>query len=139
LLNPIHHADGPEAVARYKVEPYVMAADVYGQPPLTGRGGWTWYTGSAAWTYRVGLESILGFQLRGDRLVIDPCIPGDWPGFELTYRHRSSTYEIRVVNPGSVERGVRSLALDGTLQAAPSFPLADDGSVHEVRIVLGLP
>src|SRR5213078_1520648 len=84
LLNPIHHAATPEAVARYKVEPYVVAADVYGQAPHTGRGGWTWYTGSAAWLYRVALEDILGLRLRGRRLSVNPCVPASWSSFEVT-------------------------------------------------------
>ena len=137
LLNPIRHADSPEGVERYRVEPYVVAADVYGRRPHTGRGGWTWYTGSAAWLYRVGLESILGFRRQGDRLTLDPCIPDDWPGFEIIYRHRSATYRVRVENPHSVERGVRAVTLDGVPQAGAAIALADDGLVHEVRVTLG--
>src|SRR4029077_7523260 len=98
MLNPIHHSDSPEKVALYKVEPYVVAADVYGAPPHTGRGGWTWYTSSAAWLYRIGLEAILGFQLRGGRLQMEPCIPPDWSGYEITYRYRSATYKVAVKN-----------------------------------------
>ena len=97
----------------YKVEPYVVCADVYGAPPHTGRGGWTWYTGSASWLYRVALEAILGFHLEGDTLRLDPCIPRGWPGFEITYRHRSATYRVRVDNPAGTGRGVRSVTLDG--------------------------
>ncbi|MBX6313467.1 MAG: glycosyl transferase family 36, partial [Isosphaeraceae bacterium] len=137
LLNPIRHAETPEAVARYKVEPYVVAADIYGRPPHTGRGGWTWYTGSAAWLYRVGLEAILGFQRRGDRLALDPRLPGDWPGFEIVYRHRSATYRIVVENPHGVERGVPLITLDGQAHEGGEIPLADDGREHEVRVVLG--
>ena len=88
LINPIYHATTAEEVQHYKVEPYVVCADVYGAPPHTGRGGWTWYTGSASWLYRVAIETILGFQLRGGTLRIEPCIPPSWPGFELSYRHR---------------------------------------------------
>jgi cyclic beta-1,2-glucan synthetase len=137
LLNPIHHADSPEKLALYKVEPYVVAADVYGRPPHTGRGGWTWYTGSASWFYRVALEAILGFQLQGDRLLIDPCIPGDWPGFELVYRHRSATYRVVVENPDGVERDVRSVSVDGVVCADRAIPLADDAQEHQVRVVMG--
>ncbi len=136
LLSPVSHTATPEAVARYKVEPYVVAADVYGVPPHVGRGGWTWYTGSAAWLYRVGLESILGFHLEGDRLHLDPCIPAAWPGFEITYRHRSATYHIVVENPAKVERGVQSVTLDGAEQPNGVIPLAEEGT-HEVRVVLG--
>ena len=88
LINPVYHATTPEEVQHYKVEPYVVCADVYGAPPHTGRGGWTWYTGSASWLYRVALETILGFHLRGGTLRFEPCIPPSWPGFEMTYRHR---------------------------------------------------
>ena len=137
LLNPIHHASDPESTARYKVEPYVVAADIYGRPPHTGRGGWTWYTGSASWLYRVGLEALLGFRLRGTRLLLDPCIPGDWPGFEITYRHRSTIYHIAIENPDGVERGVRALTLDGRPLDGDAVDLADDGQVHEVRVTMG--
>ncbi len=137
LLNPIHHAATPEAVARYKVEPYVVAADIYGRAPHVGRGGWTWYTGSASWLYRVGLEAILGFHLEGDRLAIDPRIAPDWPGFEVRYRHRSSRYRIAVENPDRVELGVRSATLDGGPVDARAIPLVDDGADHEVIVTMG--
>ncbi len=137
LLNPIRHAATPEAVARYRVEPYVVAADVYSQPPHTGRGGWTWYTGSAAWLYRVGLEGILGFRKEGNALRLDPRVPPDWPGFEMTYVHGSATYHVVVENPEGVEQGVRSVTVDGTAQASPVIELADDGKRHEVKVVLG--
>jgi cellobiose phosphorylase len=96
LLNPIRHGQTPEEVARYRVEPYVVAGDVYSRPPHVGRGGWTWYTGSAGWLYRVGLEALLGLHRRGEKLVLEPCIPAAWAGFTLTYRYRSATYEVRV-------------------------------------------
>ena len=142
LLNPIRHAGDPvrRRSGVYKVEPYVVAADVYSRPPHVGRGGWTWYTGSAAWLYRVGLEAPPRLPLAGRPLAIDPCIPADWPGFEITYRHRSATYRIRVENPHGVERGVESVLIDGrsvTVTGEPAFDLADDGAVHEVRVVLG--
>jgi cyclic beta-1,2-glucan synthetase len=137
LLNPIHHAAKAEDVGRYRVEPYVVAADVYSQPPHTGRGGWTWYTGSAGWLYRVGLEAILGFGLRGSRLVLNPCIARQWPGFEITYRYRSATYHITVDNPHGVECGVRSVTVDGQARPGAVVELADDGRRHEVRVVLG--
>jgi cyclic beta-1,2-glucan synthetase len=137
LLNPILHASSPEAVARYKVEPYAVAADVYGVPPLTGRGGWTWYTGSAAWLYRVGLEAMLGFRKQGDRLRLEPCIPAGWPGFEITYRHHSATYHIVVENSQGVERGVSRVLLDGAPAPEGVVALADDGRAHEVRVLLG--
>ncbi|HET7233062.1 MAG TPA: glucoamylase family protein [Longimicrobium sp.] len=137
LLNPVLRATGAESVARYRVEPYVVAADVYGAPPHTGRGGWTWYTGSAAWLYRLGVEAILGLRRRGGELEIAPCIPSSWPGFEATYRHGTSTYEVTVENPGHVCRGVQELDLDGQALAGVRVPLADDGAVHTVRVRLG--
>ena len=137
LLNPVKHATDPESVARYKVEPYVVAADIYGRPPHTGRGGWTWYTGSASWLFRVGLEAILGFHLKGDRLAIDPRIPPSWPGFELTYRHGSGRYRVSVENPDGVEQGARSATLDGQGVDPSAIPLVDDGRDHEVVVRMG--
>jgi cyclic beta-1,2-glucan synthetase len=137
LLNPLSHSSTPEAVKRYKVEPYVVAADVYGVPPHTGRGGWTWYTGSASWLYRVGLESILGFRRQGNRLRLDPCIPAAWPGYEITYRYRSTTYHIVVENPLGVERGVGHVEIDGVEVQEGTVVLADDGQDHQVRVRLG--
>jgi cyclic beta-1,2-glucan synthetase len=144
LLNPIRHSASAEAVQGYKVEPYVVCADVYAEPPHVGRGGWTWYTGSAGWLYRAGLEALLGFQLRGNRLRIDPCVPRDWPGFQLTYRHRGkqhvSCYEMSVENPQRVCRGLASMEMDGqTLEAAEAVTLVDDGETHRLRVVLGHP
>ena len=135
LLNPILHSDSPEKVALYKVEPYVVAADVYGAPPHTGRGGWTWYTGSAGWLYRVGLEAILGFRLRGNRLHIKPCIPPTWQGYELTYRYGSATYHVSVENRG---RDVQELSIDGKPVLNSAIDLVDDGRLHEVLLILSM-
>ena len=134
LLNPINHADSPDKVAHYKVEPYVVAADVYGAPPHTGRGGWTWYTGSAGWLYRIGLEAILGFQLRGSRLKIEPCVTSGWPGYEITYRYGSATYHVVVENSSRSGRGIRSLTLDGQAVPGGAIDLANDGQRHEVGV-----
>jgi cyclic beta-1,2-glucan synthetase len=139
LLNPINHAATRADVQRYKVEPYVVAADIYSVPPHVGRGGWTWYTGSAGWLYRAGIESILGFRLQGDSLLLDPVIPTSWPRFELTYQHRSARYHITVENPQRVSRGVSSSTLDGNAlpSGAARVPLVDDGATHNVRVILG--
>ncbi|PYN82661.1 MAG: glycosyl transferase [Candidatus Rokuibacteriota bacterium] len=138
MLNPINHARTEAGVQRYKVEPYVVAADVYAEPPHVGRGGWTWYTGSAGWMYRAGLESILGFRLRGARLVIDPCIPRAWHGFEMVFRYRSARYDLVVENPRGVSRGVSSVEVDGvSIDGDLTIGLADDRATHRVRIVLG--
>lgn len=137
LINPIYHATTPEGVQRYKVEPYVACADVYGAAPHTGRGGWTWYTGSASWLYRVAIETILGFQLRGDTFHLEPCIPSDWPGFELKYRRGSTTYRILVDNSAGSGRGIQSVELDGQPLPGGIIPLTDDSKNHEVQVTLG--
>jgi cyclic beta-1,2-glucan synthetase len=137
LLNPIHHSADRQAAEKYRVEPYVVAADVYSLPPHTGRGGWTWYTGSAAWMYRVGLESLLGFQLHGNSLKIEPCLPRDWPGFEITFRRGNTTHRIVVKNTGHVQTGVRSVSLDGVACSAGEILLASDGKVHQVLLTMG--
>jgi cyclic beta-1,2-glucan synthetase len=139
LLNPINHTSTRADVQRYKVEPYVVAADVYSVAPHVGRGGWTWYTGSAGWLYRAGLEAILGFRLQGEVLSLSPCIPKAWPRFEIVFRYRSARYEITVENPDSVCRGVAHAELDGrTLtDGATRVPLVDDGQAHTVRVILG--
>ncbi len=137
LLNPILHASTPEEVQRYRVEPYVVAADVYSEPH-SGRGGWTWYTGAAGWLYRVALETILGFRVEGSRLLLNPCVSRDFRSYEIVYRHRTTSYQIRVENPDGVERGIRSLELDGVPQAGLEIGLVDDGQRHEVRVLMGL-
>jgi cyclic beta-1,2-glucan synthetase len=137
MIAPITHTAGPDDVARYKVEPYVVAADVYGVPPHVGRGGWTWYTGSAAWLYRAALETILGFARHGNQLSFDPRIPADWPGFELEYLHGSATYVCHVENPNRVEAGVVEVWIDGKLLPDLTIRLRDDGGRYEVRIVMG--
>jgi len=139
LLNPINHTSTRAGVYRYKVEPYVVAADIYAEPPHVGRGGWTWYTGSAGWMYRAGIEWILGFRLRGTMMHLDPCVPRAWRGFKITFRYHSSRYEIVVENPQGVARGVSSVELDGAPLAGGSMhiQLADDGTTHHVRVVLG--
>ena len=138
MLNPIARTSSRASVQRYKVEPYVVAGDVYAEPPHVGRGGWTWYTGSAGWLYRAGLEWILGFRMRGMTFSIDPCIPRSWPSYSIDFRYHSATYQIKVDNPSRVSRGVALMELDGKLlHGSANIPLADDGAVHHVHIVLG--
>jgi cyclic beta-1,2-glucan glucanotransferase len=139
LLNPINRASTRADVQRYKVEPYAVAADVYSVAPHVGRGGWTWYTGSAGWLYRAGIEAILGFRLQGAFLCLAPCIPKEWPRFEIAFKYRSARYGIVVENPHGVSRGVAHAELDGkTLPGRPTrVPLADDSQVHKVLVVLG--
>jgi len=135
MLNPITHADSPDGVDVYKVEPYVVAADVYTAKGHLGRGGWTWYTGSASWMYRVALESILGFHKRGDMLFIEPCIPSRWKEFTIEYRVGAATYEITIQNPDGLETGAVELTVDGT-PAEKAIRLVDDGEHHRVTASL---
>jgi cellobiose phosphorylase len=144
ILNPIHHSSTPDAVSRYKVEPYAACADVYSVAPHVGRGGWTWYTGSAGWLYRAGLEAILGFRLHGSTLTIDPCLPKAWPRYKIAFGHRGTghritRYDIAVENPRHVSRGVVRAELDGVeiARGVARIPLIDDGQVHRVRVELG--
>jgi len=137
LLNPIQHADTPDKIRRYMVEPYGIAADIYSQAPMTGTGGWTGYTGSAGWMYRLGIEAILGLSRQGDTLKIDPCIPGNWPGFKVDYCFGASHYQISLENPAGMCRGVRQLWLDGKALAGNRVRLVRDGQLHEVRVVIG--
>ena len=139
IVNPINRSSTPADAQRYKVEPYVVCADVYGARPHIGRGGWTWYTGSAGWMHRAGLEWILGFRLKATSLHLDPCMPRAWPRFEILFRYRSAKYEITVENPRGVSRGVAHAELDGAV--VPERPLRialmDDGKTHGLRVTLG--
>jgi cyclic beta-1,2-glucan synthetase len=139
ILNPINHSSTRAGIERYKVEPYVVCADVYSSPQHIGRGGWTWYTGSAGWMYRCAAEGILGVNLRGHTLTIDPCIPRAWPSFEITYRYGASRYRVAVENPHGVNRGIKRVTLDGRdiSQSACAIALVDDGSYHYAVITLG--
>jgi len=142
LLNPVYHSATKELADVYKVEPYVIAADVYSTEPHVRRGGWTWYTGSSGWTYRLGLEAILGLRREGEELVIDPVIPGDWEQYEMEYRWGESLYQIRVTNRMEEEaegarREVISVKLDGRELPDLRVPLQAKGSVHRVEVLLG--
>jgi cyclic beta-1,2-glucan synthetase len=141
LLNPLHHAATRAGVQRYKVEPYVMAGDVYAEPTHMGRGGWTWYTGSAGWMYRAGVEGILGFRLRGAVLSIDPVIPRAWPAYEIVFRYHAAEYAITVENPRGANRGATAAELDGVALPVTEGGTAEIGLVqagrHRVRVVLG--
>jgi len=135
MLNPITHADSAKGVDIYKVEPYVVAADVYTAKGHLGRGGWTWYTGSASWMYRTALEGILGFRQRGEELFIEPCIPARWKQFTIEYRFRSSTYEVIVDNPDGLQSGATELTVDGR-SVEKAISLIDDGKHHRVTVSL---
>jgi cyclic beta-1,2-glucan synthetase len=134
MLNPLTHAGTPDATAIYKVEPYVVAADVYTAPGHVGRGGWTWYTGSASWMYRVALESILGFSKCGSTLSIDPRVPAGWPEFSIAYRYGTSVYDIVVQDPGAVGQRGAEVMVDGRLLESTTIALADDGRTHAVTV-----
>ena len=137
LLNPIYRTDTSANAERYRVEPYVVAADVYSEEPHVGRGGWTWYTGSAGWMYRLGVECILGLRRVGDGLRIRPCIPRAWPGYTMTYRYKGTRYRIQVENPDGVTHGVNQVLLDDALLDGYVIPLHDDGKDHSVRVSIG--
>jgi cellobiose phosphorylase len=132
LINPVLHAATPEQAARYKVEPYVVAADVYGAAPHTGRGGWTWYTGSAGWLYRLILETLLGLEVRGDRMKLTPRLPPNWPGCEIRYRHRETNYRITVTCAPKFTGGTMTVTLDGETMTGTEIPLRDDRKEHRI-------
>jgi cyclic beta-1,2-glucan synthetase len=135
LLNPVYHADTLEKVNRYKVEPYVIVADIYSVAPYIGHGGWTWYTGSASWMYRLGIEMLLGLQRTGDRLQIRPHIPKDWDEVQINYRFGKTLYHIRVQNqPGGPAKD--KVTLDGKVLKDGVIHLADDEEAHEVVVEL---
>ena len=136
MINPLTHTRTPEEVEAYKVEPYVVAADVYTAEGQLGRGGWTWYTGSASWMYRVGLEGILGFTKRGDRLFMEPRAPASWRSYTIEYRHGKAVYAIVVENETGTAWGEEpvEVTVDGTLSADGSIELLDDGVRHQVRV-----
>ncbi len=137
MLNPINHTRTSEEIDTYKTEPYAVAADIYSNSNHVGRGGWTWYTGASGWLYRAALENILGFELRGKILTINPCIPQDWKEFELIYRYKSTTYNIKIENPDGGGSGVKSVELDGVLLLSNQIELTDDNLTHNVRVILG--
>jgi len=139
LLNPINHSRTRADAYRYKVEPYVACADIYSTAPHVGRGGWTWYTGSAGWLRRAGVESLLGLRLRGAFLSVDPCIPKAWDKYEATVKYRTARYSISVENPNGVCRGVAFAEVDGVeVSGRPLLvALVDDGGRHQVNVRLG--
>ena len=136
-MNPVLHSDAPDKVAQYRVEPYVVAADVYSVSPFNGQGGWTWYTGSSGWMYRLGLEGFLGLKRQGAWLELAPCIPHHWPGFHITYRFGAAVYEIQVDNPSHVSQGVQQVILDGTALPEKKIPLLAEAGEHRVSVVMG--
>ena len=133
LINPVNHGRTAAGIAIYRVEPYVVAADVYAEAPHTGRGGWSWYTGSAGWMYRLIVESLLGIELAVDKLSIAPCLPADWKEFTLDYRFRETMYRITVSQTASEDRQ-SAVWVDGDLQSDNVIPLVNDRVEHVVRV-----
>jgi cyclic beta-1,2-glucan synthetase len=139
MLNPIGKSDSRLAVQRYRVEPYVMPADIYGESPHTGKGGWTWYTGAAGWYWRIGIEELLGVRVRDGVLRIAPVVPAAWPGFSVTLRRGKTVYEVEVNNPSRREQGqgTWSLQHDGNpVSLVGGVPFVDDGARHRVVATL---
>jgi cyclic beta-1,2-glucan synthetase len=137
LINPIYRADSQTKALRYRVEPYVIAADVYGVPPHEGRGGWTWYTGSSGWMYRLGIEGILGLQKTAAGLRLKPHIPPHWPAFRFTYRHDGSTYAVEVLNPDGVSQGISWLKVNGETLSGNIIPWQEGEQTYQVQIMMG--
>jgi cellobiose phosphorylase len=133
-MNPVNHGKSVQGIERYKVEPYVVAADVYAIPPHTGRGGWTWYTGSAAWMYRLIVESLLGLTLETNKLSFTPCLPPEWDGFTVHYRFRETVYHIKARQRGAEE--ATTVVLDGVVIEGKEIPLFDDRKVHFVEVMV---
>ena len=134
LINPVLHANAPGKIARYKVEPYVMAADVYSMPPNTGRGGWTWYTGSAGWMYRLIVETFLGLEIEVNKLRFTPRVPESWPSFKIHYRYRETAYHISFVKESGTWKNPPKISLDGNQQDGATLALTDDRREHSVEV-----
>jgi cyclic beta-1,2-glucan synthetase len=137
LINPINHMRTPEDVERYRTEPYAVDADVYAHPMHVGRGGWTWYTGSAGWMYQAAVQALLGLERRGHTIRINPCIPSVWPHYSLEWTIGNTRYRFVVENPENRSRGIALAEFDGTSVDPAAIPLVDDGAEHFVRVRLG--
>ena len=133
MINPIEHARTKEASQKYKVEPYVISADVYGASNLAGRGGWTWYTGSSSWFYKAGIEYILGLKIENEYLKIEPCIPKDWKEYQIRYKWKDSVYNIKVKNPEGKSTGVRKVIVNG-VEVENYIKLDGSGKVYNVEV-----
>lgn len=136
MINPIEHARTKEMAQKYKVEPYVIPADIYGAGNLVGRGGWTWYTGSSCWYYKAGVEYILGIKIEKGILKINPCIPKDWKTFSVRYKWKNTLYNILVENPNGNEIGVKKIVIDGIEQMSNEIRLQENAGVINVEVFL---
>ena len=134
MINPIEHARTKEAVRKYKVEPYVLAADVYGASNLAGRGGWTWYTGSSSWYYQLGLEYILGLKIEKGILRIEPCIPKDWKEYLIRYKYKNTIYNIQVKNQNGKNTGVEKFIFNGREENTKSVKLVDNEKINYIEV-----
>jgi cyclic beta-1,2-glucan synthetase len=139
VINPINHTRTADGVERYRGEPYAVAADVYAHPMHIGRGGWTWYTGSAGWMYQAAIDAFLGLRLHGSTFSIDPCIPSSWSGYSLTWVRGRTRYQVTVTNPNHASRGITSAEIDGRPANPLAIPLEDDGETHQIAVVMGRP
>lgn len=134
MINPIEHARTKDAAKKYKVEPYVIAADIYGEGNLAGRGGWTWYTGSSSWFYKAGIEYILGIKIKNNMLKIEPCIPKEWKEFSARYKFGRSIYNITVKNPTEKNTEVKKMIVNGEEIPGKVLRIIDDGKINEIEI-----
>lgn len=136
MINPIEHSKTEEEANKYKVEPYVVAADVYSEDSMVGRGGWTWYTGSSSWLYKAGIENILGLKKEGEKFKIEPCIPSDWEEYSIKYKYKQTLYNIEVKNPDHKNIGTKEVNLDGKILENKWINLVDDNNIHKVDIIM---
>ena len=136
MINPIEHSRTKEAANKYKVEPYVISADVYTQKNLAGRGGWTWYTGSSSWMHEAGIKYLLGLRIENGYLSIQPCIPSDWKEYSIKYKHRNSVYNIHVSNPNGKNNTVQSFKLNGQEMPDKKIELNSAGGVYNIEILM---
>ncbi|MBR3133785.1 MAG: hypothetical protein IKG42_07040 [Clostridia bacterium] len=134
MISPIGHSKTPEKSDVYKIEPYVISADIYSNPDMLGRGGWSWYTGSSSWYYKAGIENILGLQVNNGKLRINPCIKSDWKEYEIKYKYKSSLYEIKIYNPNGNNTGVKEVKINGVVQEDKEIVLRDDGGNYFIEV-----
>ena len=135
MIKPIEHARTKEAANKYKVEPYVIAADIYGMQNLAGRGGWTWYTGSSSWYYIAGIEYILGLKISGNKLKLQPCIPKTWKEYKIRYKYKRSIYNIKIINNDEKNYGVKQILINGS-KVEDEIILNEDGNIYNVEVYM---
>ena len=136
MINPIEHSKTKEEAIKYKAEPYVIPGDVYGANNLKGQGGWTWYTGSSSWYYKVGIENILGLKIERKMLKIEPCISKDWEEYSIRYKYKTTIYNIKVKNPNHKNTGIETFKLNGNEIQEKQIKLQDDGKINEIEVIM---